>query len=479
MGNIVPRILNYAILTFYYTRRFSIEEYGALAELYAYVAIVMVILTYGMETGLFKFSSEFKERGKVFVTAVVSVLSTSLFFLVVILMNAKGIATWMGYSSHPEYISYMAAILSTDAVGAIIFAKLRINNKVRKFATLKILNVLITIFFVMFFLEVMPKIRVISESEIYINSLQYIGIGYVLISNLIASISMILLLLPEFPVKWPKYDFVLLRNMLAYSAPLLISGLAGMLNENLDRILLKRIEGNGLNALHELGIFAANYRIAILMTLFIQMFRYAAEPFFFNQLKYENAKKIYADVLKYFSIFMVIIFLIVTLYLDIFKYFIDPSYFEGLKIVPIVLFANLIMGILFNVNMWYKLAGKTMYGVVITGIGALITIIFNIIFIPMYSYMACAWIHVASNFTMLALTYYFGQKFYKIHYDIRKIMIYIGSGIIIYGVFQLIKTRMMIANLIIATLLLTLYVYFCNKRENLIHIFAGTNDSKN
>jgi len=300
-----------------------------------------------------------------------------------------------------------------------------------------------------------------------------IGVGYVLIANLLASAFILMLLSKEIKIRIFGYDFRMLGNMLAYSIPLLVSGLAGQFNESLDRILIRRFTAGDLNPLHELGIYGANYRIAVLMTLFVQMFRYAAEPFFFNKMKDSDAKVIYANVLKYFTIFLMSVFLLVTLYLDIFKYFIPPQYYEGLKIVPIVLFANVLVGMLFNVNMWYKLTGQTLYGVAITGAGALITIVLNVVFIPLFSYVASAWIHLTCNAVMLILTYYYGRRFFKIPYELKNIFLYIGLGIIIYIIFELIKTDKIFLNLLSGTVLLAFYLFYCNRKENLIKIFTG------
>lgn len=480
LGNIVPKVLNYAILTFYYTRRFSVEDFGVITELYAYISILLVILTYGMETGLFKFSTAGNNKKQAFHTSVVSVIATSIIFLVFVIAGKQSISQWIGYSGNPEYIAYMGGILSADAVGAVIFAKLRIENKVKRFALLKIINVLITIVIVLFFLEAMPRMYIISETDFYRMKLEDIGVGYVLISNLLASLIILILLLKEFLPDRLSINFGLLRKILMYSLPLMAAGLAGMFNEAIDRILLKNLVEAPLRPLYELGIYGANYRIAVLMTLFVQMFRYAAEPFFFNYMKFKDAKVIYADVMKYFTIFMMIVFLTVTLYIDIFKYFIDPKHHEGLKIVPVVLFANILLGMLFNVNMWYKLTGKTVYGVIITGIGAIVTIILNVIFIPKFSYVACAWTHVVCNLVMLSLTYYTGQKFYKIRYNVGKILMYTGLGIGIFCLAKFLRTDNIFVNIFEGTLFIGIYIYYCNRKENLINIFAGRNDgSKN
>lgn len=473
MGNVLPRVLNYAVLTFYYTRRFAIEEYGVITELYAYVAIMLIVLTYGMETGLFRFSSQTSDRQVVYNTNLISVMTSSLVFFLIILLFSGTISCRIGYCNNPEYIIYLGGILSLDAVGSIAFAKLRVENKVRKFAMLKILNVAITIMFVLFFLEVMPAISFISNTHFYRMHLENIGVGYVLIANLIASAFILLFLMGEIKVRLSGFDLGLLKKMLIYSLPLLISGLAGQFNESLDRILLRNFTSGSLDPLYELGIYGANYRIAVLMTLFVQMFRYAAEPFFFNRSKESDSGIVYANILKYFTIFMMVIFLAVTLFIDFTRYIIPENYFGGLKIVPVVLFANLLVGMLFNVNMWYKLSGQTMYGVAITGVGAIITIVLNVIFIPRFSYIACAWTHLICNAVMLALTYYYGRKYYKIPYDLKRIGIYIGLGLLFFTLFTLLRSEKILLNFILATVLLGIYIVYCNHKEKLIGIFTG------
>ncbi len=476
LGNIVPRLLNYAVLTFYYTRRFSVEDYGVITELYAYVAVFMVLLTYGMETGLFKFSAGNSNRSLVYTTTLIAVITTSFIFVVIVQLFQNGIAKWIGYGGNPEYIVYLGLTLALDAVGAIVFAKLRIENRVKKFAILKIVNVLATIFFVFLFLEILPAISVVAEQEWYIRYFKDIEVGYVFIANVIASLIVLVLLLWDIRSVSLKVDTTLLKSLLLYSMPLLISGLAGIFNETIDRILMRRVLPSDMNALYELGIYGANYRIAILMTIFVQMFRYAAEPFFFNMYKAENAKVIYANVLKYFVIFLMSVFLCVALCIDFFKYFIDSSYYEGLGIVPVVLFANVLVGILFNVNMWYKLTGKTMYGVYITGIGALFTIILNIIFIPMYSYHACAWIHLGSNLIMVSLTYYFGQRLFRIEYDVKKISIYISLALGLFFLGLVLRTGKEIVNIATGVILVLLYLMYCNHKEKLIKVFISKNE---
>jgi O-antigen/teichoic acid export membrane protein len=298
-----------------------------------------------------------------------------------------------------------------------------------------------------------------------------IEVGYVFIANLIASALLLIILLPEYIKIWFPVDKHLLNELLRYSLPLLVVGLAGMLNETIERILLRFFLPEKYNVLFEIGIYGANYRIALLMTLFIQMFRYAAEPFFFINYTKRDAKEIYANILKYFVIFCLIIFLFVMVYLEWIKYFIDSKFYSGLHIVVIVLAANMILGILFNVNMWYKLTGKTLYGVYITGIGALLTIVLNIIFIPKYSYLACAWIHLISNTVMMTITLLLGNRYFRINYDYKRIGEIIAVAIVLYVVFVIAKTNNSLYNFLIGTLVFSTFLFYSFKREKLLTVF--------
>ncbi len=471
LGNIIPRILNYAVLTVYYTRKFPPEKYGIITELYAYVAILLVILTYGMETGLFRFSAAQDDKKDSYATILSTVVITSSLFAICVILFNKDIAHWIGYKGNSGFIIFLGLTLSLDAICSIVFAKLRIENKVRRFATIKIINVLATVILVFFFLEFLPHLSFITQSHFYARYMQHIDVGYVFIANLLASFIVLLIMLKELTQIKLSINRPLLRKILIYSLPLLVSGLAGIFNESIDRILLRQLNPDKGRALYELGIYGANYRIAVLMTIFVQMFRYAAEPFFFNLTGQKESREVYANILKYFTIFLTIIFIGVALCIDFFKLFIDRSYYEGLKIVPVVLVANVFVGMLFNVNMWYKLSGHTLYGVYITGLGAGFTIILNIVFIPLYGYFACAWIHLITNAIMLGLTYFYGQRLYKINYDLKSILSYLALGIGLYFLGRWIQGDSAILNVTIGIIIVGIFVFICNKREKLFDIF--------
>lgn len=441
MGTIIPRLLNYLLLTPFYTRIFLQGEYGIVTELYAYVAFLFVLLTYGMETAFFRFSEKEQDKKKVYSTALISLLATSTIFILFVLAFAEPIARLIQYQDHVEYIKYFALIIGIDAFLAIPFARLRQQNKALKFAIIKIINVLSNIGFNFFFLLVCPKIYATNPDSVFLSFYSpEIGVGYAFISNLLATIITMLLLLPDMFTATVKISMPLLRSMLKYAFPLLIVGIAGMVNEVSDKLLFKflltvpeHITDGKEYVLSQLGIYGANYKLAVLMTLFIQMFRYAAEPFFFSHAKEKDSKKLYADVMKYFIIFCLIIFLAVTLYLDIFKYFIGKDFREGLHIVPIVLMANLLLGVFFNLSIWYKLNDLTRFGAYIALVGATITIVLNILLVPAIGYTGAAWAHFVCYFAMVLMSFFIGRRFYPIAYDFRRILIYFVIAMAFYA----------------------------------------------
>ena len=471
LSSVVSRFLNY-LLVFIYTRVYKPEVYGIVTELYAYLTFLIIILTYGMETGFFKFTQSEKDKESVYSTSLITLFTSSTFFIFLVLLFSRNIASYMGYANNPEYIIWFGWILGLDAIMAIPFARLRSDNRPIKFAFYKLLNVIVNIASNVFFIIICPILKSRYNPEF----LKYlydpsIGVGYVFISNLIASIFTLSLFIPEFFKVQFNFNFKLLKNLLFYSFPLLIAGLAGSINETLDRVLLKHLLPSHVNAMQELGIYGANIKLAVVMILFIQMYRFAAEPFFFNYDKEKDSKKVFADVTKYFIIFVLFIFLLIMAYIDIFKYFIGSEYHIGLKIVPIQLFASLLLGIYFNVSMWYKLTNKTMFGIYITALGALITILINFLFIPEFSYLASSWARLICYLIMVIITYFIGQKYYPVHYDLKKIANYFLITLIIFSLFILTSKFHLILKLLTNTILLLIFLFFVLKLENRIKYF--------
>ncbi len=431
MGIVLPRLLNYLLLTPFYTRVFEQQTYGVITELYAYVVFLLVVLTYGMETGYFRFASNSTRKGDVYSSILLSLFITSLVFISAILLSAGQISVWIGYGNNPEYIKWLACIVGIDAFTSIPFARIRIHNRAVRYAMIRIVEVVINIGLNIFFLYMAPRY---SDSEFV--QLVYnpdIGVGYVLIANLVASATKLVLLSKEILSGFQfGVDWSILRQVLKYSFPLLIAGLAGTVNEALDRILLKHLLNGETYAMQQLGIYGANYKLAVLMTIFVQMFRYAAEPFFFSKADEKDAKELYVRAMNAFIGSGLMIFLMVTLFMDSFILFIGPDFREGARIVPVVLMANLVMGIFFNLSIWYKLTNRTWIGAVLVLTGAGITIGINLVFVPRAGYLASAWAHLVCYSVMVMLSYLWSRKYYPIPYDFIKITGYIGAAILIY-----------------------------------------------
>lgn len=467
LSSIVGRFLNYLLVPLY-TYNLPTGQYGIVTELYAYVSFLIIILTYGMETGFFRFSETEKNFNKVYATTLISLFTTSSLFILSFLFFYQNVASAIGYSSHPEYILWFVFIIATDAFVSIPFAKLRRENKAVKFATIKLINIFVNVGLNLFFIKLCPYlIEQNPDSWVAAFGFGDISIKYIFISNLVASIITLILLLPDILNIKFEFDKALLKKILIYSLPLLIAGLAGMVNETLDRILLKAFLPTSSDIMQQIGIYGANYKIAILMTLFIQMFRYAAEPFFFSKAKEKDAKEMYAKVMKYFIIFGLLIFLFVMLYIDVIKYFIGADYREGLKIVPIILLANLFLGIIYNLSIWYKLTNKTKFGAYIALIGAGITIILNIILIPKIGYMGSAWATFFCYFSMMVISFAWGRKTYKVSYDIKNFLFYFLLALAIFFFVTYFTINNLTIKYIINTLLLLGFILIAILKEKL------------
>lgn len=433
-------------------------EYGIFTEMYAYISVFLVILTYGLETGYFRFAESSDDPKRVYSSSLISLLFTSSLFVLITTVFAQPIATMLLYEEHKEYITWSGLIVSMDAFCAITFAKLRKENKGLKFAILKLINTSVIILLVFFFLYLAPSLlKGNPQSIVRLIYNPEIGIGYVFLANIAGSgITLLLLLSEMFTIKW-IFDWTVLKKILKYSFPLLIAGIAGMLNEAADKILLKHLIRDPSTALDQLGIYGANYKIAVFMTIFIQMFRYAADPFFFAEAKRANAKQLYAVVMKYYLLSALAIFLIILLYLDIIKYFIgdqSDGFWQGLDIVPVVLVANLMYGIYLNQSVWYKLNDMTRYGAILTLIGLSVTIAVNVIFIPFYGYHASAWGHFFCYLVMIISSYWLGNKYYKIPYDIKRLGFYIVLALGMYGLSRVYANMNNAMELVLNTLLI-------------------------
>ena len=436
LSSVVGRLLNYLLVPLY-TRYFLPEEYGVVTELYAYVAFLVIILTYGLETAFFRFSQTEKNKRVVYSTSLISLLFSSLLFIILMFLFSENIASSIGYINNQEYVKWFAIIIGLDAISSISFAKLRALNKATRFALIKLVNIFVNIGLNLFFIIYCPYVIENNlQSLNFVNSVYSpsIGVGYIFIANLFASIVTILMLFPEMINSVWVFEKKLWKKMMIYASPLLIAGLAGMTNETIDRILLKFLLPENINVTKEIGLYGAFYKLSIIMILFIQTFRFAAEPFYFAQERTLNSKKIYADVMKYFVIVISIIFLLVTTFYDFFINFLGSSYHDdrGFLVVSILLLANFFLGVYYNLSIWFKLTEKTMYGAYIAIFGASITIILNYSLIPIIGFIGCALATLACYFLMTLVSFYLGKKHFPVPYNYSRISMYFLLMVSIY-----------------------------------------------
>jgi O-antigen/teichoic acid export membrane protein len=465
VSSIAARFLNY-LLTPYLTGKLFSDEYGQMSTVYAAIPFLNVIFTYGMETAYFRFVQKDQNRNDIYSTSMISMISSTIFLTTILLLLRSGFTDLLKLQAHPEFITYSIIIIALDTLTTLPFAKLRQDGRPRKFAVTRILSIMLTIALTYFFISVLPHIIERNpDSFLKIIYIKDYGVGYIIIANLIASFVTLILLSKEFFAFTLKFNTVLWRRMIIYALPLILAGFAGMINETFDRIMLLwwGPSANIHDAETQVGIYSACYKLSLLITLFIQAFRMGAEPFFFKQAEQENPQRVYARVMKFFVITITVMFLVVALYLDIWKHFIrNRSMWVGLKVVPILLLANMFLGIYYNLAIWYKLTHKTIAGAYITLIGAGITLIINYFFIPGYSYMACAWATFACYGSMMAVSFIWGQKEYRIPYAWKKLTAYIIIVVLFFFLHQALihiwpSYRL---NLSVATLLLIIYVVF-------------------
>jgi len=471
LSSIIGRLLNYLLVPLY-TWIFTNSEYGIVSEMYALTGFLMVLFIYRMETAFFRYGTEPERREETFSTALWSVVGTSILFCALILVFSKNITGWLDYA--PELSSYVVIfglILALDTLAEIPLARLRLEHRAKRFVFIRLTGIALNIGFNLFFLLLCPWLL---EQGILPDLIEKIyrptfGVGYIFLSNLIASATVLLLLLPDLlRVKW-EFSPRQWRTMFIYAAPLILASLAGIVNEMLDRELLKHLlPGDTQSNLAQIGIYSASYKLAMLMSLFTQAFRYAAEPFFFANAKHQDARKLYADVTKYFTIAGALTFLGVLLYLDIFKYFIGENFWGGLGVVPVLLMANLFLGLYYNVSIWYKLTDQTMLGGWIAVGGAVITILLNVWWIPHIGYMGSAWATLICYASMTAACWWWGRKYYPVDYDFKKIGGYIGLALGLYFLSEMFVKYLLpgqVLKLGFNTLLLSVFVLVAWRTE--------------
>jgi len=409
LSSIVGRFLNYLLVPLY-TAKMTAESggYGVITNMYALTALIMVLLTFGMETTFFRFANKEGENPqKVFSTALIGVASAATLFIVLILLFIAPVSDFLGYGEHPSYVTAMALTVAIDAVRAIPFAYLRQQKKAIKFATLQLLNIAINI----------------ALNLVCYLLLGFTDPGYAFYVNLVSSAVITLCLYREFMNIRYGFDRQLMRRMLSYSWPIAILGVAGILNQVADKILFPFVY-KGQDMQMQLGIYGATVKIAMIMAMITQAFRYAYEPFVFGKSRDKDNDEMQVTAMKYFIIFTLLAFLCVVGYIDVIKHLIGPDYWVGLRVVPIVMAAEIMMGIYFNLSFWYKLEDKTYWGAIFSGVACTVIIVINVLFVPRSGYIACAWAGFAGYFTAMMLSYIVGQIYHPIAYTRRSIAIY-------------------------------------------------------
>jgi O-antigen/teichoic acid export membrane protein len=481
LSSIAARFISY-LLTPYLTYKLSDIAYGENSIVYAFIPFLNVIVTHGMETAYFKFGSKENEE-EIYNTSSFSMLFVTLLVLIGLFTWSIPLAELLQITLHPEYISLLAWIVALDALTTIPFSRLRMQERPKKFALIKVGGILINILATYSFISLLPN-YVQTHPESFLQKLYQPNweVGYILIAGIVQNVFVLLLLQKEIRAIRFKFNFKLWMRMMAYALPLVLVGFGGMINETLDRIMLgwwgpgATVDANKAMV----GVYSACYKLAILITISIQAFRMGAEPFFFKQAETDQAQKTYAKVMKFFVISLCIMFLFVMLYIDIWKLFIqNPAMYVGLKVVPILLIANMFLGVYYNLSIWYKLSNKTMAGAWITLLGAFITILINYLAIPHFGYMASAWATFFCYGSMMVVSYFWGQQVYPVPYATKKLIAYFIIALLVYGinhVLHLVSTNQPF-NYLFASILLFAFIVFVVRveKKDLQSIFRKSN----
>ena len=451
LSSIVGRFLNWLLVPLYTAQLSAASgDYGIITNIYAYVALILVLLTFGMETTYFRFTNKtHTDSETVYGTTLITVGSLSLFFAIVVLALLTPISRLMGYENHPDYIGVMAVTVAIDAFLCIPFAHLRQQKKALKFAALKLLNIGVSILL----------------NLIYFYWMDGKDVGYAFYINLVCTVMLAVCMITEYTgFRW-KLDTKLLRTMLSYSWPILVLGIAGILNQTADKMLFPYIY-HGSDMHEQLGIYGACSKIAMIMAMITQAFRFAYEPIVFAGVKDKDQHEMYTQAMKYFIIFTLLAFLMVMAYLDILKYIIGADYWVGLRVVPIVMAAEIMMGIYFNLSFWYKIIDKTIWGAIFSGIGCLVLLAVNIIFVPRYGYIACAWGGFAGYGVAMLVSYFVGQMYYPLNYPLKDIAVYVISACVLcMAMYKVHERASLWLSLTVNTLLVGLFIAYIIKHD--------------
>ena len=451
MSSIIGRFLNYLLVPLY-TARISAASggYGVITNMYAYTALLLVILTYGMETTFFRYANKTDEDPKkVYSTVLIMVATTSLVFVALVFAFLQPLSNFMGYANHPSYVWVMFVTVAIDAFQCIPFAYLRYKKRPIKFAALKLLFIVLNI----------------TMNLVYYLFMKGTEVGYAFYINLVCTGSITFCFWKELKGFVGGFDKALMKRMLVYSWPILVLGIAGILNQTADKILFPYVYKEA-DAHAQLGIYGAASKVAMIMAMITQAFRYAYEPFVFGKAKDKDNRSTYASAMKYFVVFTLLAFLCVVGYMDVLRHIIGHDYWPGLKVVPIVMAAEIMMGVYFNLSFWYKLIDKTIWGAYFSGVGCAVLIAINVIFVPRFGYMACAWAGFAGYGTAMVLSYVVGQKKYPINYPVKSILLYVLLGAILFVAMtfanRCLGTAMALS---VNTLLIAVYVAYLVKRD--------------
>ena len=451
VSSIVGRFLNYLLVPVYtIALPASSGGYGVVTNIYAWVALILVLLTCGMETGFFRFANKGQDGPmRVYSTTLLSVSIGSLVFVALGLLFLEPIAGWLEYGEHPWYIGMMMIVVAMDAIQSIPFAYLRYKKRPIKFAALKLLFIFLNIALNLFY-------YVILEGN---------DVGYAFLFNLVCTSVVMVCMIPELRGFTYVLDKELLKRMLRYSLPLVILGVAGIFNQVADKIIFPFVYPDEAEATIQLGIYGAASKIAMIMAMFTQAFRFAYEPFVFGKSKEKDSREMYAQAMKFFIIFTLLAFLAVMFYLDILRHVIGRDYWDGLRVVPIVMAAEIFMGIYFNLSFWYKLIDETRWGAYFSLTGCIILILMNIFLVPKYGYIACAWAGFTGYGVAMLLSYFVGQKKYPIQYDLKAIGMYVLLAAVLYVAAEYVSIDNIYLRMAYRTVLLLLFIAYVVKRD--------------
>lgn len=483
MSTIVARMINFFFVPVY-TRILSQEGYGAYTEIMSYIAVLQVVLVFGLETGCFKFASRFNEERKAggdprecdpdrpFSTALAAVLVSSVLFAAAMVLWARPLSAWAGYDGHARMIRYVGGILALDSVTAILFARLRYRQQALKFAAFKTVKILSELGFNLLLFFGAPAYFAAHPDSFWLHFLPaQADFSYIILAVFLSCIVAGLLFIPDLLRMRLRLSARLWKQMMRYSVPLMIAGLPGIMNESLDRFLFRFFAPEGADWRAQLGVYGAALKLAVIMNLFIQMFRYAAEPFFFARDREKGSRELYAQVMEYFVAFCMLIFLGIVLYMEVIGFILGKDFRGALGTVPVMLLSYMLLGVLFNVSMWYKLSGQTGYAIRITAAGLAVTAAVNMAFMPVFSYWASVWAHLLSVLTMLVYSARLGNRHYPIPYRWKRIGGYVGAALLLYAVSRLtdaVTGGSLAVRLGIHTGLIALYGAWCVRTMGLL-----------